>query len=149
MDEIILTQTNPMLMTQNHPPLSPGSSWESAISIASSPSSVSSCDSIDDDEWNSFGDNAELPSKDSLENSDMDLAVAIPSTVQPVARQEEAERTPVPRPLDSDRLHALFSEYEKLVNGQERPRERVGSPIKSKMKPTPEYLPRLTYTADL
>lgn len=62
----------------------------------------------------------------------MDLAVAIPSTVQPVARQEEAQRTAVPMPLDSNRLHALFSEYEKLVNRQEEPRDRYGSPDKSK-----------------
>ncbi|KHO11359.1 myb family transcription factor [Metarhizium robertsii ARSEF 23] len=44
-----------------------------------------------------------------------------------MAGQEEPEVTPISTPLDTDRLHALFSEYEKLVNGQEAPREREGS----------------------
>ena len=48
--------------------------------------------------------------------------------MQPMAGQEEPEVTPISTPLDTDRLHALFSEYEKLVNGQEAPREREGSP---------------------
>ncbi|KJK73456.1 hypothetical protein H634G_11313 [Metarhizium anisopliae BRIP 53293] len=63
-----------------------------------------------------------------------------------MAGQEVPERALVPTPLDSDRLHALFSEYDKLVNRQEAPRERHGSPVQSKIKPSPEYLPRLTYS---
>ncbi|KJK78194.1 hypothetical protein H634G_06366 [Metarhizium anisopliae BRIP 53293] len=45
-----------------------------------------------------------------------------------MAGQEVPERAPVPTSLDSDRLHALFSEYEKLVNGHEVTRERVAQP---------------------
>ncbi|KAK9446143.1 myb family transcription factor [Metarhizium brunneum] len=44
-----------------------------------------------------------------------------------MAGQEEPEVAPISTPLDNDRLHALFSEYEKLVNGQEAPRGREGS----------------------
>ncbi|EFY88804.1 hypothetical protein MAC_05239 [Metarhizium acridum CQMa 102] len=88
----------PTLMPQNHLPLSPGSSWDSAITITSSPSSVSSCDDIDDDEWNMFGDTDDGPLKSSFENSDKDLGIATTSTVQPMAGQEVLERAPVPTP---------------------------------------------------
>lgn len=93
-----------------------------------------------------FGDTDDAPLKSSFENSDKDLGIATTSTVQPMAGQEVPERALVPTPLDSDRLHALFSEYDKLVNRQEAPRERHGSPVQSKIKPSPEYLPRLTYS---
>ncbi|OAQ58943.1 myb family transcription factor [Pochonia chlamydosporia 170] len=72
---------------------------------------------------------ASSPSKSSDEKLDIDAGISTSFTMQPVAaEQEEPERTPVPKPLDADRLHALFSEYEKLVNGQEVPREREDSP---------------------
>lgn len=145
MDGTILTQTSPMLKTQNHPTLSPGSSWDSAITIASSPSSMSSCDGIDDDEWDPFGDSGEISSKSTYEKLDIDLGLSTSSTMQLVARQEDPERAPVPTP-DADRLQALFSEYEKLVNRQEVPHERESSLVKSKIKPTPGYLPRRTYS---
>lgn len=69
-----------------------------------------------------------------------------PPCNQLAARQEDPERAPVPTPPDADRLQALFSEYEKLVNRQEVPHEREGSLVKSKIKPTPGYLPRRTYS---
>ena len=140
MDGIILTQTTSTLKTQSHPYLSPGSSWDSAITIASSPSSVSSCDGIDDDECDSFGNSGELPSTSTFEKLDIDLGPSMSSTMQLVAGQEEPERTPVPRPLETDRLHALFSEYEKLVNGQEVLRKREGSPDESTSLSMPKHL---------
>lgn len=110
-----------------------------------SPSSLSSCDGIDDDECNFFSDSDELPSKSTDEKPDIGSGFSTPSTVQPVAAgQEEPERTPVPAPLDADRLHSLFSEYEKLVNGQEVPREREGSPDESTNLSMPKYLAQLT-----
>ncbi|EFY90683.1 hypothetical protein MAC_03263 [Metarhizium acridum CQMa 102] len=137
--------TSPTLKTQNHSCLSPCPSWDSAITIASSPSSLSSCDGIDDDECNFFSDSDELPSKSTDEKLDIGSGFSTPSTVQPVAAgQEEPERTPVPTPLDADRLHSLFSEYEKLVNGQEVPREREGSPDESTNLSMPKYLAQLT-----
>ncbi|KID61774.1 uncharacterized protein G6M90_00g113470 [Metarhizium brunneum] len=128
MEGIVLIQTSSTLKTQNQPPLSPGSSWDSTITIASSPSSVSSYDGNDDDGCNSFSDSGELPSKSTDKKLDIDLGLSTSSTMQLEAGQEDPERTPVPTPLDVDRLHALFSEYEKLVNGQGIPREREASP---------------------
>lgn len=57
-----------------------------------------------------------------------------------MAGQEVPERAPVPTSLDSDRLHALFSEYEKLVNGHEVTRERVAQPDESMDLSMPDLL---------
>lgn len=144
MDGIILTtQTSPMLKTQNPSTSSSGSSWESAITIASLPSRMSSCDSIDDGEWDSFGDSGKISSKSTHEKLDLDLRLST-STMQLVARQEDPERTPVPTPPDANRLQFLFSKYENLVNRQRLvPHELQGSPVESKIKPL-GYLARRT-----
>ncbi|KAF5133788.1 hypothetical protein E5D57_004415 [Metarhizium anisopliae] len=67
-----------MLKAQTHSSLSPGSSWDSAITITSSPSSVSNCDGIGDAEWNSFSDSGEFPSRSSHEKLDIDSAFRLP-----------------------------------------------------------------------
>lgn len=41
--------------------------------------------------------------------------------MQPMAGQEEPEVPLIPTSLDTGRLHALFSEYEKLVKGRRHP----------------------------
>lgn len=146
MDGIVSTQASSTLQTQNDSTLSPGSTWDSAITITSSPSSMSSCDGIDNDEWDSFGDSGDIPSKSTNDKLDIDLGLSTSSTMQVVAELEDPESAPVPTPPDADRLHALFSEYEKLVNRQGVPHERKGSLVKSKIQPTPGYLRRLTYS---
>lgn len=107
---------------------------------------MSSCDGIHRDEWDSFGDCGEISSRSTHGKLDIDLGFSTSTMMQLVARQEDPERAPVPTPPDADRLQALFSEYEKLVNRQEVPHERDGSPVKSEIKPTPDYLPRRTYS---
>ncbi|KAF5122363.1 hypothetical protein E5D57_012840 [Metarhizium anisopliae] len=106
---------------------------------------MSSCDGIDNDEWDSFGDSGDIPSKSTHDKLDIDLGLSTSSTMQLVAEQEDPESAPVPIPPDADRLHALFSEYEKLVNRQGAPHERKGSLVKTHAW-RPGYLPRLTYS---
>ncbi|KJK73716.1 hypothetical protein H634G_11016 [Metarhizium anisopliae BRIP 53293] len=135
MDGIVSTQASSTLQTQNDSTLSPGSTWDSAITITSSPSSTSSCDGIDNDECDSFGDSGDIPSKSTNDKLDIDLGLSTSSTMQLVAELEDPESAPVPIPPDADRLHALFSEYETLVNRQGVPHERKGSLVKNDDSP--------------
>ncbi|KFG81453.1 putative negative acting factor [Metarhizium anisopliae] len=96
---------------------------------------MSSCDSIDDGEWDSFGDSGKISSKSTHEKLDLDLRLST-STMQLVARQEDPERTPVPTPPDANRLQFLFSKYENLVNRQRLvPHELQGSPVENDESP--------------
>ncbi|KJK73545.1 hypothetical protein H634G_11203 [Metarhizium anisopliae BRIP 53293] len=92
---------------------------------------MSSCDRIDNVEWDSFGNSGDIPSKSTHDRLDIDLGLSTSSTMQLVAEQEDPESAPVPTPPDADRLHALFSEYEKLVNRHGVPHERKGSLVKT------------------
>ncbi|TWU70332.1 hypothetical protein ED733_000027, partial [Metarhizium rileyi] len=88
----------------------------------------------------SFGDSGEISSKSTYEKLDIDLGLSTSSTMQLAARQEDPERAPVPKPPDADRLQALFSEYEKLVNRQEVPHEREDSLVKNEESPRRNHL---------
>ncbi|KID85970.1 hypothetical protein MGU_06887 [Metarhizium guizhouense ARSEF 977] len=96
---------------------------------------MSSCDGIDDDAWDFFGVSGEILSESTYERLDVNLGLSTSSTMQLVARQEDPERAPVPTPPVADRLQALFSEYEKLVNRQEVPHERESSLVKDEESP--------------